>query len=152
MGYCPWRREIFGTAKSRDNLSIQHQENRQVILSFCDIMCIFENIWYYVFKETLCHREMFKVCGKKNQDVYMDHVTMILILDQKKTKEAANKEKRWKEVSILTVNMSGCGIIDDFYSLHTFSHFLRSSTVSVNFSHGNFLKNVLSQETFCRLT
>ena len=37
---------------------------------------------------------MFKVCGKKNQDVYMDHVTMILILDQKKTKEAANKEKR----------------------------------------------------------
>ena len=65
MGYCPWRREIFGTAKSRDNLSIQHQENRQVILSFCDIMCIFENIWYYVFKETLCHREMFKVCGEK---------------------------------------------------------------------------------------
>ena len=64
-----------------------------------------------------------KFVGKKNQDVYMDHVTMILILDQKKTKEVANKEKKWKEVSILTVNMSGYGIIDDFYSLHTFSPF-----------------------------
>lgn len=35
-----------------------------------------------------------KFVGKKNQDVYMDHVTMILILDQKKTKEVANKEKK----------------------------------------------------------
>lgn len=61
-----------------------------------------------------------KFVGKKNQDVYMDYDPN---LDQKKTKEAANKERKWKEVSILTVDMSGCGIMDDFFSLHTFSPF-----------------------------
>lgn len=73
---------------------------------------------------------MFKVCGKKNQDVYMDHVTMILILDQKKTKrEAANKKKVKRGI-----NSSGlCQGMEllMIFILFLLSSFLRSSTVAL---------------------